>query len=49
MKSFSYIALLVTVLFSANTFAVCTQGGKTYSDGAKVGPFVCSGGSWVRR
>ena len=49
MKLYSSIAVLVAVLFSANTFAACTQGGKTYSDGARVGPFVCSGGSWIRR
>ena len=48
MKLTSYALMLALFLFSANAFAECTKGGRTYQEGEKVGPYTCEGGRWVR-
>ena len=49
MKTIIVTLILVSSFVSANAFASCTQGGRTYADGDKVGPFVCDNGRWIRR
>lgn len=49
MKSILHIMTLALVLLSANVFADCTQGGRTFGEGEKAGPYTCQGGKWVRK
>ncbi len=49
MKTLVTPFLIAIVLFSSQANASCSQGGRTYTDGERVGPFVCDSGKWVRR
>ncbi len=49
MKYLMTPLLITIVLFSSTANASCSQGGRTYTDGERVGPFVCESGRWVRR
>jgi hypothetical protein len=48
MKSILYITTLALVLLSSSAIADCTQGGRSFGEGEKVGPYTCQGGKWVR-
>jgi len=44
--------LAIILLLSATAHVVnadCIYGGVKYPEGSIIGPFICSGGQWVRR
>jgi hypothetical protein len=49
MKRTLYVLTLAFALLSGTAFAECTHSGRTYENGAKVGPYTCVDGQWVRR
>ncbi len=47
LKKFALTLLLLMMGHVAN--ADCTYDGVTYPEGAIIGPYVCTGGQWVKR
>jgi hypothetical protein len=43
------ILVIAVVLMPAPAFADCIYNGKQYSEGSRVGTFVCQQGRWVVR
>jgi len=46
LKSLALAVLLSAIAGLAH--ATCVYQGVVYPEGAHVGPFVCSGGQWIR-
>jgi hypothetical protein len=43
------IALVLALAGSGLAYADCTYQGSTYPEGARIGPFTCQNGAWVKR
>jgi hypothetical protein len=41
------VLVIAVLLMPASAFADCIYNGKRYSEGARVGAFVCQQGRWV--
>ena len=43
------ISALLLLAAANSVYGDCIYGGVSYPEGAVIGPYVCSGGQWVRR
>lgn len=49
MKYLKQILITVTLLAATNMAYACFHNGTNYPEGTILGPYICSGGTWVPR
>ncbi len=47
MNSFKIMFVVSFLLIASSSSADCIYDGKSYSEGSKIGPYVCINGEWI--
>jgi hypothetical protein len=47
LRGIAFVVSVLLILMPTNALADCTYNGKQYSEGSRVGAFVCQQGRWV--